>query len=410
MSTKINTVIVGGGQGGLATSYWLTQQNREHIILEKAAQPANVWRNQRWDSFTLVTPNWQLRMPGAEYQGDDPDGFLHRDEVVTYLEEYIERFNLPIRYGIMVTSVEPTSDNTGYWVKTDETDFLATNVVIATGGFQKPKIPTFNANLPSNIQQLHSSQYRNPEMLPEGPVLVVGSGQSGCQIAEELYQSGRKVYLCVSRTTRAPRRYRGKDILVWADKIGLYDRTVDMLPSPAARFAPNPQASGKDGGHTINLHQFSRDGVTLLGHLQDIQDNRLILAPDLHENLAEADKFETELLEGIDKYISQAGLEAPPSDYSPISHGYEQEIITELALDAAGIQSVIWGTGYSFDYSLVRLSIVDEYGYPIQERGVTEYPGLYFVGLHWLHTLKSGLLFGVGDDAAHVAAHIADRD
>ena len=202
MTEQVDTIIVGGGQGGLSTSYYLRQQGCEHVILEQADQAAEVWRN-RWDSFTLNTPNWMTRLPGAEYQGNDPDGFMPRDEVVAYFEEYIERFNLPIRFGCRVTSVAPIE--AGYLVSTDEGEFEAANVVIAAGLHQQPKIPPFSTNLPAEIRQLHSSEYRNPEALPAGAVLVVGSAQSGCQIAEELYQSGRKVYLSVSSSPRIPR-------------------------------------------------------------------------------------------------------------------------------------------------------------------------------------------------------------
>lgn len=404
MTEQIDTLIVGGGQGGLSTSYHLIQQDREHVILEQADQAAVAWRN-RWDSFTLITPNWMIRLPGAEYQGDAPDGFTARDEVVAYFEEYIERFDLPIRYGFRVTSVEPIE--AGYLVSTDEAEFEAASVVIATGMFQQPKIPPFSTNLPSEIRQLHSSEYRNPEALPDGAVLVVGSAQSGCQIAEELYQSGRKVYLSVGSAGRLPRRYRGKDATRWLDEMGFTDRTVDELPSPKAKFAASAHGTGKDGGHTINLHQFARDGVVLLGHIQSVQEDRIVLAPDLKESLAKVDKFEADFVKQVDEYIEKTGLDAPTETLPELRDGYEAEVILELDLKSVGITSVIWATGYKFDFSLVKLPAFDEDGYPVQNRGVTEYPGLYFVGLPFLHTIKSGLLAGVGDDAAHVASVIA---
>ena len=404
MTEQLDTIIVGGGQGGLSTSYHLTQQGREHVILEQADQVAKVWRN-RWDSFTLITPNWTIRLPGAEYQGDDPDGFTARDEVVVYFEDYIERFNLPIRYGIRVTSVEPIE--AGYLVSTDEAKFEAANVVIATGMYQQPKIPPFSSNLSSDIRQLHSSEYHNPEALHDGAVLVVGSAQSGCQIAEELYQSGRTVYLSVGGAARVPRRYRGKDIVRWFDELGFYDRTVDQLPSPKAKFAGSVHGTGKDGGHTINLHQFARDGVVLLGHIQSAQEYRIELAPDLTENLAKADKFEDELVKQVDGYIEKKGMEVPVETLPELRDGYEAEVILEMDLKSAGINTVIWATGYKFDFGMVKLPVFDDDGYPVQKRGVTEYPGLYFVGLPFLHTGNSGLLSGVGDDAAHVVSAIA---
>jgi putative flavoprotein involved in K+ transport len=403
MTEYIDTIIIGGGQGGLASSYYLKKRGLEHIILEKEDQAAQVWRN-RWDSFTLITPNWMLRLPGAEYQGDFPDRFLLRDEVVSYFEEYIERFDLPVRYGIRVFSVEP--EGAGYLVRTDEEEFYAANVVMATGMYQKPKVPAFSTNLSAEINQLHSSEYLNPEALPAGAVLVVGSAQSGCQIAEELYQGGRKVYLSVGRAGRFPRRYRGKDITRWLEEAFL-ERTVDQLPSPKAKYAGSVHGTGKDGGHTINLHQFARDGVVLLGHIQSIEEDKIVLVPDLKENLANADKIETEIVEGIDTYIEKSGQNVPEETLPKLMDGFEVEEHLEVDLKSAGITSVIWATGFKFDFGLVNLPIFDEDGYPIQTRGVTEYPGLYFIGLPFLHTSQSGLIAGVGDDAAHVVSAIA---
>jgi putative flavoprotein involved in K+ transport len=406
LSKHVETVIVGGGQAGLAVSYYLRQQGRAHTVLEQASQSAEAWRNHRWDSFTLVTPNWTVRMPGAEYQGDDPDGFMPRDQVVAYFEEYIERFRLPVRYGVRVRSVEP--NGAGYLVHTDEATVEAANVVMATGLYQQPKIPPISANLPVEVQQLHSSEYRNPAALPPGAVLVVGSAQSGAQIAEELCQSGRRVYLSVGGSGRGPRRYRGKDIVWWLDKTGFLV-TVDELPSPEAKFAASVQASGKDGGHTINLHQFARDGVVLLGRIQAVQAGKIRLAADLKNNLAKADEFEADLLAKIDAYIERTGLDVPQETLPELRDGYDAEVVTELDVQSAGITSAIWATGYKFDFGLVRLPVIDGDGYPIQKRGITHFPGLYFVGLPWLHTAKSGLLWGVGRDAAAIVADIAGR-
>jgi putative flavoprotein involved in K+ transport len=403
---KIDTLIVGGGQAGLATSYYLVQQGRPHLVLEQAAQAGNAWRNGRWDSFTLVTPNWSVRLPGAEYQGEDPHGFMSRDELVAHFEGYVERFNLPVQYGVRVTGVEPKPGGQGYYVKTTGAMFEADNVVVATGLFQRPRLPALGAGSPQQMLQLHSSQYRNPQALPPGAVLVVGSAQSGCQIAEELYQAGRQVYLCVGSAGRVPRRYRGKDMYEWLSLSGFLDRTADMLPSPAARFAGNPHLSGTRGGHNLNLHQFARDGVVLLGRLREAHIGSIRLAPDLKENLARADKFEAEIVKLVDGYIQKAGLDAPEDHLPELRDGYDAEVIDELDLKSAGITSIIWATGYAFDFSLVKLLVLDNDGYPVQKRGVTAFPGLYFLGLHWLHTMKSGLLIGVGDDAAYVASHI----
>ncbi len=402
---RIETVIIGGGQAGLATSYWLKQHGHEHIVLEKASQPGHAWR-QRWDSFTLVTPNRMVRLPGAEYSGHAPDGFMPRDEVVSTFERYVADHSLPVLFGVDVLAVEPLTDQSGYRVRTSESDYHAQHVVIATGLFQHAKIPAFAARLPVDVQQLPSERYRNPAGLPPGAVLVVGSGQSGCQIAEELRQSGRRVFLSVGACGRAPRRYRGKDIFDWLDLIRFLDRTPDKLPSPKARFAPNPHVSGAGGGHDLNLHQFARDGITLLGHLRNAADDRIHLALDLHESLAKGDQFETQLLGMIDAAIVRNAIDAPEERQPALRDGYDQQQIAEVDIEAAGISTVIWAAGYRFDFNLVKLPVTDGDGFPLQRRGVAAYPGLYFVGMPWLHTQKSGLLAGVGDDAAFIARHI----
>ncbi len=407
MTERVNTVIVGGGQGGLSVSYYLAQQGHDHVVLDQAAQPAAAWREQRWDSFTLNTPNWTFRLPGAVYDGGDPDGFMARDEIVRTFEDYMACFKLPVRYGVRVTGVEPR--DSGYTVATDTDVFEAANVVVATGTFQRPKVSLLSRDLPADIAQFDSGTYRNPDQLPPGAVLVVGSGQSGCQIAEELYESGRKVYLCVGTAGRSPRRYRGRDIFWWLTETGFYSRTVDKLPSPRARFVGAPQLSGTRGGHNINLHRFARDGVTLLGHLRGARGSKIILAPDLKDSLAKMDAVEMELVKMVDQYIERLGLDAPPEELPHLRDGYDAEVVTELDLRATGITSIVWAIGHTWDFSLVKLPVFDDMGYPVTQRGVTGYPGLYFAGLHWLHMHKSGLLLGVGDDAAHVASHLIAR-
>jgi putative flavoprotein involved in K+ transport len=402
----IETVIIGGGQAGLATSYYLTQYGREHLVLEQAAQAGSVWRNERWDSFTLVTPNWAFGMPGAEHNGADRDGFMSRNQVVAYFDQYVERCQPPIQYNTRVLAVEPL-DSKGYRVQTPERTFQASNVVIATGFFQQPKIPPSAAGLSSGITQLHSSAYRNPESLPAGAVLVVGSAQSGCQIAEELYQSGRQVFLCTGSAGRLPRRYRGKDVIAWLDQAGFFDLTPEQLPPGMSKFEGIPHISGANGGHTLNLHQFARDGVRLLGHLRGAANDKVVIAPDLHENLAKIDQFELEVLKMIDSYIQEHGLDAPAEDVPQLHDGYAQPIVEELDLKAAGINTVIWAIGYTFDYSFVKLPIRDHDGFPIQKSGVSSYAGLYFVGMPWMPSERSGFLIGVGEAAQRIASNIA---
>lgn len=403
-----DTVVIGGGQAGLAMSYLLTKQGRDHIVLEQQQQIGATWR-QRWDSFTLVTPNWQLQLPGFAYQGDDPDGFLHRDEVVAYLAAYAASFGPPLRFGVEVSAITPDEKGNGYRIDTSVQDYVARNVVVAAGTFQTPNVPTFSRDVPADITQLTTSSYQNPAELPDGAVLVVGSGQSGCQIAQELQASGRQVYLCTSAVRRLPRRYRGKDGMWWALQLGMVDQTVDELESPQERFAPNPQISGKDGGREINLHQFARDGMVLLGHLEDISGHQATLAPNLHQNLTFADQAAEKFRQGVDMFIEKNGLDAPHERGSEPQDGFAQPEQTQLDLAQAGITTIIWATGFRWDYSWIPLAIFDGFGYPIQQRGVSDYPGLYFVGLHFLHTLKSGLFLGVGQDAEHIAAHIAGR-
>lgn len=403
----VDTIIVGGGQAGLATSYHLTQLGHEHLVLEQGAQPAPVWSSQRWDSFTLVTPTWASRLPGAEYDGFDPDGFLPRQAVIAVFARYVERFALPVQINTRVLAVEPRDGN-GYRVMTPERIFNTRNVVMATGFFQQPKLPPFAASLTPQITQLHSSQYRNPKSLPPGAVLVVGSAQSGCQIAEELNQRGRKVYLATGTAGRVPRRYRGQDIIAWLDQSGFLDLTPEQLPPGMSKFEGIPQLSGTQGGHTINLHQFARDGITLLGHLRGIAGATAVFAPDMHENLSQVDQFERDVLAKIDGFIATNGFEAPHEEVPHLRNGLAQPIITELDLTAAGIRTVIWATGYSFDYSVVKLPIVDLDGFPRQRGGVTDFPGLYFVGMPWMPAERSGFLFGVGEAAGRIAKQIAE--
>jgi putative flavoprotein involved in K+ transport len=410
MKDKFETVVIGGGQAGLATSYHLSNAAIPRVVLERDLQPAYAWRHQRWDSFTLVTPNWQTRLPGAEYKGPDPDGFMLREDVIRYLENYISQFQLPVRYGVEVTRVRRNASKNGYIVETNCGPLEAENVVVATGLFQKPQMPAISAGIPNEILQIHSSEYRNPDRLPAGATLVVGSAQSGAQIAQELYQNGRNIYLAVGSAGRTPRRYRGKDVNWWMDQMGAFTtKTVDQLPSPKAKFAGKPHVSGKGGGRTLNLHQFARDGVQILGHVREAAGGRLTLAPDLHDSLRKSDQFEADLVKSIDEFIEKNHIDAPPETLPDLDDGYRVTQITDLDLHAAGITSIIWAVGYSFDYSMIDLPVQDADNFPRQKRGITEFPGLYFVGMPWLHNHASGILFGVGQDAAHIVADMAIR-
>src|SRR5258708_25186042 len=277
MNERAEVVIIGGGQAGLALSYYLTQQGRTHLVLEQG-RVGETWRSGRWDSFTLITPNWMTQLPGFPYQGDDPDGFMPRENIAAYLEQYAASFNAPLQCGIRVTTVRQQPGGDGYLVEAEQMTFEARTVVLATGAYPKPKLPTASTALPVHLCQMHTSEYRNPQTLPSGAVLVVGTRQSGCQIAEELHQSGRQVYLATSICGRDRRRYRGRDSSWWLTRMGFFDRTIDQLPSPNAALGCSPQLSGAQGGHDINLRQFAREGIILLGHLQAVQGKQIILA------------------------------------------------------------------------------------------------------------------------------------
>jgi putative flavoprotein involved in K+ transport len=407
MAKQIETVIIGAGQAGLATSYYLTRQARKHIVLEKASHTADQWRNQRWDSFALVTPNWALQLPGAAYKGTEPDGFLSRDGMVQYLDKYARQFALPIEFNTEVRSVEKKGDGF-YFIETAKQNYIAENVVVATGFFQQPKVPAWSASISKTVWQLHSSRYKNPKLLPPGAVLVVGSGQSGCQIAEELHKAGRKVYLSVGKAGRVPRRYRGKDIIRWLFEAGFFNLTPEQLPPGMGKFDGIPHLSGANGGGTINLHQFAKDGITLLGRVQSAHGSAITLSPDLHETLAGIDAFEKNVTAMIDGYIQANSLPAPEEQLPELKYGFDQPVINKLHLGKAGIDTVIWATGYSFDYSILKLPVLDKDGFPLQRSGIAHVEGLYFVGMPWMPSEKSGFLAGVGEAARNIAYHIGE--
>lgn len=402
MTEAVEILVVGAGQAGLTVSDHLARRGREHLVLERG-RIGERWRSGRWNSFTLVTPSWTVRLPDVVPPGD-PDGFLTRDQVVDLLEAYVRKVDPPLRSGVEVARVRPGAGARRFRVDTSEGPIDADAVVVAVGTFQAPKFPSGAEGVGEGVVQVHSSAYREPDALPEGAVLVVGSGQSGTQIADELRRAGRTVYLAVGRAPCIPRRYRGADLFVWADRVGMFRRTVDQLDDPRERFAPNPQISGRDGGRDMNLHRLARDGVRLLGRFAGADGGRVRFEDDLHDSLAQIDQGVEKLLSDIDSFIEHQGLEAPvPERGEPLRDGYDVDPPSELDLAQQGIASIVWATGYRFDFRFVEAPILDDAGYPVQRRGVTDVPGLYFVGLHWLHTIASGLFYGVAADAEHVA-------
>jgi putative flavoprotein involved in K+ transport len=412
MRTELfDVVIVGGGQAGLALSYYLTAQGRSHLVLEQD-RIVESWRSKRWDSLCLIAPNWSLRLPGFEYDGDDPDGFMGKDEVVARLETYARSFAAPVREGERVTAVERGPADPYFLVRTKGDSYRASQVVLATGALQQPRVPACAARVPVNVTQVVAPAYRNPQSLPPGAVLVVGSGETGCQIAEELVRAGRRVFLAGGRSWWEPRRYRGRDIAAWMRLAGWFERSVDELPPGDRTGQSNPQLTGGDGGHDISGHTLAREGVRLLGRLQDVRDGRAVFAADLAANLAWGDEQARSWLQAIDDLIAQQGLEAPHEDWPDdllMSEDHSYEVPTELDLADAGITTVIWAMGYRPDLEWVGLPFLDTDGYPIHRRGVTRVPGLYIIGLDWLHTARSGLFTGVGEDAAYLAVQIAER-
>jgi len=410
----IHTLVIGGGQAGLSTSHWLGRAGIDHLVLERRRELGGSWYD-RWDSFHLVAPNFTLLLPGMPYAGPDPDAFMARDGVIEYVKAYGAFCRAPVRLGCAVQRLTAAGGRFEAHAS-DGVTFTADNVVLATGPYQKPKLPPAAGMLAPHIQQLHSNEYRRPSQLPEGGALVVGSGQSGAQIAEELHGAGRDVHLAVSMCPSVPRRYRGRDVIWWllqsfrhADEVGLHFPTVADLPTPAARFECNPHVSGKDGGHDIDLRRFARQGIHLYGRLEAVDGTgtSVHFTDDLGERLSFADRrFDEEFRPLFDGYIAAAGIDAPPDDRPP-PDDFTPASVTELDLDRAGVRTVIWATGYRLDFSWVDLPVFDEWGYPRHVRGVTEFPGLYAVGLPWLFSEPSSVFAGVGADAAHVVEHIA---
>jgi putative flavoprotein involved in K+ transport len=407
LPSAIDTVVIGAGQAGLTMSYHLSKAGRDHIVLDRHARPGGGWQD-RWDAFRLVTPNWTASFPDAPYDGTDPDGFMPRDEVVARVAGFAEQSRAPLALGTEVRRVMPHDD--GWTVESADARIRARNVVIATGGFHEPNLPPIAGELPARITQLHSHAYRRESDLPPGGVLVVGSGQSGVQIAEELADAGRRVHLSVGTAGRIPRRYRGRDIFRWLHAIvttgpahGISMPTVETLPDPRARMAANPHLSGHGGGHDTNLREFAATGrMTLLGRIAGVTGERLDLADDLPAKLAFADAFFEErfqpLIEGL---IDAAGLDAPPDDREPFFH--DPPVPRTLDLAREGISTVLWTTGYRRDYSWIDAPISDEFGFPRQVRGVAAFPGLFFIGSLWQHSQASATLFGVGGDARELA-------
>lgn len=401
-------VVVGGGQAGLSASAHLSGRGIDHVVFEKH-RVGHAWRTQRWDSFCLVTPNWQCQLPGFPYAGPEPHGFMPRDEIVAYVEQFAQAIAAPVREGVGVTRI--ARDRAGpFRVETDAGTVTADAVVLAISAYHRPRVPAMADALPAAVTQIHSAGYKNASTLPEGAVVVVGSGQSGCQIAEDLHLAGRQVHLVVGSAPRCPRVYRGRDAVDWLSDLGQYDLPVEAHPRrEAVRKQANHYLTGRDGGRDIDLRAFARQGMRLHGRLTGIAEATLHFGHDLARNLDNADAVYNGICGLIDKHIAERGITASAGrHYLPVWQPPIEDA-SPLDLAAAGVSTVIWATGFRSDWRFVDLPLCDRDGDPAHTRGVTGVDGLYLVGLPWLHTWGSGRFLNVGRDAAHVVAHIAAR-
>lgn len=400
-SETVETLVIGGGQAGLAMSACLSAAGATHLVVERA-RVGERWRAERWDSLAFQFPNWSVGLPGLAFEGASPDGFAGRDEVVGFLEAYARAIAAPVREGVAVRRlVEAPS---GFVAKTEAGDIVARNVVVATGPYQRPVVPACAPGL-AGLAQLHASAYRNAAALPPGAVLVVGSGASGCQIAEDLAAAGRSVWLSVGSHRRAPRRYRGHDFQHWEAVLGEWDRLV------AERTAgePPPLLTGVGGGRDMDIRELAQMGVRLVGRLSGAAGGVARFEPDLADSLARGDALYDRYLAAIDAYAQREGLDLPPPDPAPRRPDPPLPP-RELDLAAAGVGGVIWATGYGLDLGWIEVpAAVSADGAPIHTDGISPARGLYFLGLPWLSKRKSTLLAGVGEDAQRLAAHIAAR-
>ena len=404
-----SVIIVGGGQAGLSASHYLQQEGIDHLVLEKHSV-THTWRNRRWDAFSLVTPNWQCALPGYTYvddfKGADPHGFMKKDEINEYLAGFVKSVSAPVQEGVTVQRVVPRALG-GFEVHTSKGEFTADQVIVASGGYHTPIIPRLAERLPAGVHQLHSEQYRNPGALPAGNVLVVGSGQSGAQIAEDLHLAGRKVFLAVGDAPRCARFYRGKDVVDWLAEMGYYEIGVDTHPlREGVRDNTNHYVTGRDGGRDIDLRKFALEGMELFGRLEGLQGTRMQFAHNLEESLDSADAVYNRINGSIDKYIEELAIDAPPGERYEPSWTPEQER-SELDLEEAGITSIIWCIGFSPDFTWVEAPVFNGRGHPGHQRGVTAQPGLYFLGLPWLYTWGSGRFSGVAKDAQYLVDRIS---
>ena len=407
MSTeKIETLVVGGGQAGLAMSEHLSNCGVPHLVLERQ-RIAERWRSERWDSLVANGPAWHDRFPGMEFPDIDPDAFPPKERVADYFVAYADKIAAPIRCGVEVMEVQKNVGRPGFRVETSAGVIEANSVVAATGAFQRPVIP---AVVPENagITQIHSNAYRNPDQLPEGVVLVVGAGSSGGQIADELLRAGKRVYLSVGPHDRPPRSYRGRDFVWWLGVLGKWDATALEPGTEHVTIS----VSGAHGGQTVDFRRLAAQGMTLVGRTESFKDGVVHFATDLADNLAQGDANYLSVLDDADAYIADNGLDLAEEPEAR-KFGSDPQCVTdpilELNLAEAGITSIIWATGFVVDYSWLKVEAFDQAGKPKHQRGISAEPGVYFLGLPWQSRRGSSFIWGVWHDARYLADHISTQ-
>jgi putative flavoprotein involved in K+ transport len=403
MST-ITCVVIGGGQSGLAMSRCLTDRGIDHVVLERG-RIAERWRSERWDSLRLLTPNWQSRLPGFTYSGPDPDAYMTMREVVEYFEQYAQSFGAPIREGVTVHGVRREHD--GFRVTTDDGSWYARSVVIATGHSDRPFIPATAAAVPPEIHQVVPTRYKRPSDLPAGGVLIVGASATGIQLADEIHRSGRPVTIAVGRHTRMPRQYRGKDILWWLDRMGLFDETIEQVYDPEiSREQPSLQLVGDPRRITLDLAGLAAAGVRVVGRFLGVHNGIARFEDDLVATTAAADIKLASLLARIDRFIARQGMAAPPAPpFEPYCLGFDGAE-TRLSLHG-NVTTLVWATGFTRAYPWLHVPVLTASGEIRRQGGITPEPGLYVIGLHFLRRRKSAFIDGVGDDAGALVAHLA---
>nr|WP_070959901.1 NAD(P)-binding domain-containing protein [Hyphomonas sp. Mor2] len=402
----ISTLIIGAGQAGLAMSHCLSQRSIEHVLLERG-QVANSWRTERWDSLRLLTPNWQSRLPGYTYTGDQPDGFRSMPQTIDFLSGYAQQIAAPIETETTVLSVDAIAN--GYLVKTNRGDWTCRSVVIASGACNIARVPACAAELPADITSITPLTYRNPDQLPGGNVLVVGASATGVQLASELQRSGRQVTLATGEHVRVPRTYRGRDIKWWMDQTGIMDMTLAEVDDVRrARHVPSLQLIGSPTHETISLNSLQSIGVQIAGRVMGLSGDKVQFSGSLPNVCSLADLKMNRLLKQIDEWIEAV---APDGVTEPSYRLRETRVprdpLLQLDLKEAGIETVIWATGFKPDYSWLNVPVVTPRGELRHQGGVVDAPGMYVLGLPFLRRRKSSLIDGVGDDARDLAIHLS---